>query len=250
MSSLGPKLLVSRQSCPYLHGKTETLFHVAYPDSEASLGKLDSDLFDRFWEDFASFGYRRQSRHIYRPQCEDCQACVATRVIVNEFNWNRRFKRVLRQNSDIEIKPCDQYEFTEKELFELYSKYIEARHADGPMFPPNIETMRSILYLEEDRCDFHLVGLLDGKVVFLAQTDVLVDGLSANYTMFDPELGDRSLGIFAILTQIRYAQKLKLPFLYLGFSLNSVQNMKYKLEFHPQQHYIDEEWQLSKQYQD
>lgn len=247
MSSLGPKLLVSRQSCPYIHGKTETLFHIAYPERKQANKSVVSDLFDQFWEDFASVGYRRQGRHIYRPECNQCKACVATRVIVDEFKWKRRFKRVLNINKDIEIRPCDQYEFSQQELFELYSKYITARHSDGPMYPPSIETMRNILYLEHDRSDFHLVGLLNGKVVFLAQTDALVDGLSANYTMFDPDLPDRSLGIFAILTQIQYAQRLELPYLYLGFSLKAVQNMRYKLEFHPQQHFIDEEWQLSEE---
>lgn len=247
MSSLGPRLLVSRQACPYLEGETETLLHVSYPESEERTDHFESDLFDRFWLDFAKFGYRRQGRHIYRPRCETCNACIPTRVLVDEFEWKRRYKRILRKNQDIEIQCSEGYEFTEREIFQLYSKYLESRHQNGPMFPPNIETMRSILYLENDRTDFHIVGKLDGKLVFLAQTDNLLDGLSANYTIFDPDFADRSLGIFAILTQIRCAMKLSLPYVYLGFSLNAIQNMKYKSEFHPQEQFVDDTWQLVQQ---
>ena len=35
-------------------------------------------------------------------------------------------------------------------------------------------------------------------------TDQLGNGLSAIYTYFDPDFGDRSLGVFAVLKQLEY----------------------------------------------
>ena len=99
-----------------------------------------------------------------------------------------------------------------------------------------------MLHLEPDRSDFHVYGFLGDQLVFIAQTDRLVDGFSANYTIFDTDMSERSLGTFAILTQIELARSEGLDHLYLGFALDAVKNMRYKLNFQPQQRLIDDEW--------
>ncbi len=243
MSTAGPKLLASQQPCPYIQGKTETLFHVQFPqEPDLSEPQLKDALSELFWSDFASHGFRRQGRLIYRPCCDDCCACIATRVLVNEFHWKRRFRRIMRINEDLSIVPSRHTLVSESEAFELYAKYIRARHQDGSMYPPDPHTMRTILHLESDRSDFHLHGFLKDRLVFIAQTDQLLDGFSANYTIFDPDFNDRSLGTFAILSQIEQAAKHGLDYLYLGFALNSVKNMRYKKQFFPQERLINDEW--------
>src|SRR5699024_3228733 len=51
-------------------------------------------------------------------------------------------------------------------------------------------------------------GATPGRAV----TDVTRGGLSAVYTFFDPDQRVRSLGTFAILTQIEWARRLSLPY--------------------------------------
>ena len=82
-----------------MEDKTETLFHVVFPDYTPKELYENDPLLDAYWRDFASHGYRRQGRLVYRPYCSDCDACVATRVIVNEFDLKRRFRRIIRANS-------------------------------------------------------------------------------------------------------------------------------------------------------
>ncbi len=242
MNSVGPKLLASQQPCPYIEGKTETLFHVVFPEHGSEQLSLRDSLIETFWQDFGSHGYRRQGRLVYKPYCANCEACIATRVLVNEFEMKRRFRRILRANEDIRLEVSREKLVSDHEAFQLYERYIKTRHTNGSMYPPDFNTLRTMLHLEPDRFDFHLYGFIDERLVFIAQTDRLLDGLSANYTIFDPDLSERSLGTFAILTQIEIARREGLTHLYLGFSLDAVKNMRYKMDFQPQERLIDDEW--------
>lgn len=242
MDSVGPKLLASQQPCPYIEGKTETLFHVVFPEQGSEQLSYRDSLIQTFWRDFGSHGYRRQGRLVYKPYCSNCEACIATRVLVKEFKIKRRFRRILRANEDIRLEVSQDKLVSDHHAFQLYDKYIKTRHTNGSMYPPDFNTLRTILHLEPDRTDFHLYGFIDDRLVLIAQTDRLLDGLSANYTIFDPDLSERSLGTFAILTQIELAQTEGLDHLYLGFTLDAVKNMKYKMNFQPQERLIDGEW--------
>ncbi|MCY3857951.1 MAG: arginyl-tRNA--protein transferase [Gammaproteobacteria bacterium] len=242
MDSVGPKLLASQQPCPYIEGKTETLFHVVFPEYSSDQLSLRDSLIDTFWCDFGSHGYRRQGRLVYRPYCSNCEACIATRVLVSEFRMKRRFRRIVRANADIRVEVSREKLVSDHEAFRLYDKYIKTRHTNGSMYPPDFNTLRTMLHLEPDRSDFHVYGFLGDQLVFIAQTDRLVDGFSANYTIFDTDMSERSLGTFAILTQIELARCEGLDHLYLGFALDAVKNMRYKMNFQPQQRLIDDEW--------
>lgn len=246
MSIPKPRILTSQQPCPYIPGKTETLLHVVHQErertEEASEMLSLRDALEPLWDDFGEYGFRRQGRFVYRPVCDACCECIATRVIVPEFELSRRFQKVKRINRDIEVVPSRKPLIAESEAFQLYARYIEARHAHGIMYPPDIQTMRAMLHLEPDRADMHIYGFRDDEVVFIAQTDRVRHGLSANYTIFDTDLSERSLGTFAILCQIELADQLGLKYLYLGYMLDSVKNMRYKKDFKPQQIFVDHKW--------
>ena len=242
MNSVGPKLRASQQPCPYLEGKTETLFHVVFPEHGSEQLSVRDSLMEKFWRDFGSHGYRRQGRLVYKPYCSNCEACIATRVLVKEFRMKRRFRRILRANKDVRFEVSREKLVSDHDAFVLYDKYIKARHTNGSMYPPDFNTLRTILHLEPDRSDFYLYGFIDEQLVLIAQTDRLLDGLSANYTIFDPDLNERSLGTLAILTQIELARTEGIDHLYLGFALDAVKNMRYKMDFQPQERLVDNEW--------
>jgi arginine-tRNA-protein transferase len=72
--------------------------------------------------------------------------------------------------------------------------------------------------------------------------DEVEDGLSAVYTFFDPELGRRGLGTYAILWQIQHARMLGLPYVYLGYWIAESRKMSYKSNFRPLQTLRDNKW--------
>ena len=80
------------------------------------------------------------------------------------------------------------------------------------------------------------------RVVCVAVTDALPQGLSAVYTFYDPELRIRGLGTYAILWQIEEARRLGLDYVYLGYWIAQNQKMSYKVKFQPIQGLIKGEW--------
>ncbi len=85
---------------------------------------------------------------------------------------------------------------------------------------------------------------LEGKLVALSVCDLPEDGMSAVYTFFDPMLPQRSLGTYAILTQVEYVREMQLDWLYLGYWIDGCKKMSYKTQFRPIFGFVKKEWRL------
>ena len=188
----------------------------------------------------APLGFRRTGSVYYVPRCEGCNACISLRVKVGEFTPNRRFRRVLRRNADLQtVTAAPENEPTEH--FALYQRYINDRHPGGAMDPPSpadYMQLTSPVGMETVALDIRQ----DGRLVASAVTDVLDHGLAAVYTYFDPAMVDRSLGVFAILTQIAECRRRGLPYLYLGYWIEESDKMRYKADFRPAEVLVDGNW--------
>ena len=79
-------------------------------------------------------------------------------------------------------------------------------------------------------------------MIAVAVVDELLDGFSAIYTFFDPDLDSRSVGRFAILWQIEKARELELDYLYLGYWIRGCRKMAYKSEYRPLEIYVNGRW--------
>lgn len=217
-------------SCSYLKGQqARTLF-------------LDPELtFNRdLYEQLTHMGFRRSGMHLYKPDCKRCDACMPSRVRVTEFEWKRRFRRVLKKNADLSMHrvPC---RFS-MEQYKLYEHYIATRHSDGDMYPPSVDSFRDFLLSRPD-LGFILEFRREGELLAVAFTDRLESGLSATYTFFRTDCADRSLGTFAILKQIELCRALYLPYLYLGYWVPGSPQMTYKSNFQPLDILINRRWQ-------
>jgi arginine-tRNA-protein transferase len=175
-------------------------------------------------------GFRRSGAHVYRPWCDNCQACVAARLPVAEFRPSRSQRRAIRANQDLEVRELAAG-FDEAH-YALYQAYTRQRHEDGEMANATAEDYRDFLIAGWADTRF-LEFRLDGRVVAVAVTDVVDDALSAVYTFFDPTLPRRSLGVFAILKQIELARQADLSWLYLGYWISRCDKMAYKGLYRP-----------------
>lgn len=186
------------------------------------------------------YGFRRNGSHLYRPQCPECNACVPTRVCIAEFKPNRSQKRALKLNQDIEI--CKVQNDFKQEHFDLYTKYLQSRHSDGPMSQSTQSDYEEFIlgtWSETHLLEFRLGERLISVAVF----DMLPQGLSAVYTFFDAEYEKRGLGTLAILQLIQRTKALELPYLYLGYWIEESRKMNYKANFKPIEGYVDKSWQ-------
>jgi len=192
------------------------------------------------YSELVRLGFRRSGRHVYRPRCDTCRACVSVRVPVAEFEPNRAQRRCLSRNADLTLK-LQPLVFDEAH-YRLYRRYQTARHAGGGMDQDDRDQFRG--FLLQSRVDSALLEFsLAGEVVMVALVDKLLDGLSAVYTFFDPELEKRGLGTFGVLSQIRLAQEIGLPYVYLGYWIQACNKMAYKRNFRPLEGQRDGCWQ-------
>ena len=184
-------------------------------------------------------GFRRSGDHLYRPHCDQCQACLPLRIPVDRFTPTRNQRRCLRNNVDLDhhAHPAS---FNQAH-FELYRRYLNQRHPESSMANPSEEEYLSFLCCEGVDTWFHEFRL-DEQLVAVAVTDHVPLGLSAVYTFFEPEMAPRSLGTYAILWQIQAARRLGLPWLYLGYWIEESPAMRYKSRFRPAEYFKNGGW--------
>lgn len=187
----------------------------------------------------AGSGFRRSGTHLYIPHCRDCNACISVRVSAAGFRPTRSQKRTWRKNSDLTVRELPAA--YDDEHFELYRRYLSHRHADGGMDNPSPEAYMDFLTASWTDTMFYEIRA-GQKLVAVAVTDLMDDGLSAVYTFYDPDETARSPGRFAILYQIERAASLGLDWLYLGYWIRQSDKMRYKSEYRPQQVYINNNW--------
>lgn len=187
-------------------------------------------------------GFRRSGSHLYRPHCRACQACVPTRVPVAEFAPRRNQRRTLKRNADLTVQI--HHAAYSARFYALYARYIAGRHADGDMYPPSRDQFRSFL-LSPWADTLFLCSYLGDTLVAVAVTDRQEQALSAIYTFFDPDLGERALGVWSVLQQIELARRLGLPHVYLGYWIGDSDKMRYKTDYRPVELFLDGAWTRS-----
>lgn len=193
----------------------------------------------QMYAELSEMGFRRSGEHLYRPHCQNCQACIPARIPTASFRANRQQKRILKRNLDLRVRAV-RPAFNE-EHYQLYARYIEQRHADGDMYPPSREQFIGFLVSDLPFCVFFEFRLGE-RLLAVAVTDVLPNGLSAVYTFFDPDEEKRSLGRLAILWQVAEAARRGLPAVYLGYWIRDCRKMSYKSEYRPLELYVNQRW--------
>lgn len=184
-------------------------------------------------------GFRRSGKYVYRPYCEQCDACIPVRIPVEQFKANRSQSRAWQkhQNLKVQILPLH----FDEQHFELYLRYQAARHqADAEQ--ENAEQYRQ--FLVQSNVESYLLQFeLDGICKIVSVVDRVQDGLSAVYTFYDPDDMNTSYGTYSILWLIDWCKREQMPFLYLGYWIAGSPKMVYKQNFRPLQALIDRQWQ-------
>lgn len=222
--------------CPYMPGREE---RKAF--TPLNLGTNNPEAVHHL---LARNGFRRSQMVSYRPACPNCSACVSVRIPVKDFVYNKRWRRVLARNRDLQRDPARAR--ATQERFALFKTYVGQRHADGGMAAMSFSDFRAmieatpILTVMIDYYQPREDG--DERLIASALTDVLGDGLSLVYSFFDPHAQDRSLGSYVILDHIAIAAQAGLDYVYLGYWVAGSEKMAYKRDFTPLEALVGAEW--------
>jgi arginine-tRNA-protein transferase len=222
--------------CSYLPGKTARS-QVATPSH-----LIHADLYG----ELVNAGFRRSGLYTYRPYCDECNACTATRIPVKHFSPKRSQKRAWKKHLGLDIRVLNLG--YQEEHYQLYQHYQHERHAGGGSDQDDQD--QYMQFLLQSRVNSRIVEFRDGpqqsnpgRLRMVSMIDILDQGISSVYTFFDTSNVSASYGSFSILWQIQQALELELPYLYLGYYIEQSEKMSYKAKFQPIEGLIDDHWQ-------
>lgn len=239
--TIHPQLyLTAPAPCPYLVDQMERKVFT----------HLVGDLAPQAHDELSRGGFRRSQNIAYKPACESCQACTATRVIADQFKPTKSMRRILNRNKDLIGKVSINRPTSEQ--YSLFGRYIDSRHGDGGM--AGMTSKDYNMMVEDSHVDTHIIeyrlrgidsgitgrGVGDLKAVVLF--DRLANGLSMVYSFFDPREDKRSIGTFLILDHIERSRREGLPYCHLGYFVEGSSKMAYKARFLPQERLLPSGW--------
>lgn len=230
---IAPQFYVTApQPCPYLEGRMERKLFTA----------LQGDGADRLNNSLSQQGFRRSQNVLYRPSCADCAACLSARINVDAFGPSKSQRRTIRRNAHLIRRATSPWATDEQ--YELFRRYLDARHADGGM--ADMDVFEFAAMIEETPIRSRVVEYTDagtGALIAVSLTDVLDDGLSMVYSFYDPDLPQQGLGTYMILDHVEIAREADLPYVYLGYWVPGSPKMGYKARFAGLQIYLGGKWQ-------
>lgn len=219
---------IDQGDCPYLPRRRWVSHAFAVSQMPAAIHQR---LIDRGW--------RRSGEVLYCNRCPGCSLCIPLRTDAGAFLPSRSQRRVLRKNGDVRVTYHDPE--PDDELFSLYLRYQRARHGGHDSESQAREAFERFLCrspVPSAVMKYHLRDQLIGA----GWVDLLPDGVSSVYFVFDPEQSRRSLGVYSAMQELAFASRRGNRWLYFGFFVPGCPAMSYKAKFRPYQLLIDGAW--------
>jgi len=220
--------------CPYLKGHLERKVFT----------QLQGGLAIPLNDALTHAGFRRSQNIAYKPACEGCDACISVRIVVDEFRSSRSFRRIKKQNLELEARVIPPV-ITE-EQFSILRGYLDERHTGGGMSDMTVLDYATMVedsavntflieYRQSPACaqGGQPLAFEEKELVAVALTDRLGDGLSMVYSFYDTGLADRSLGTYMVLDHVARSRQEDLSYVYLGYWVAGCSKMDYKTRFKP-----------------
>jgi arginine-tRNA-protein transferase len=181
-------------------------------------------------------GWRHFGRMLFHPACRHCKACRSLRVPVARFRPDRSQRRAWKANRE-EIRLEIGEPAVSRAKLKLYDRYhaFQTETKGWPSHPAKdsdsyAESFTRNPFPVQEWCYYlgrHLVGV--------GYVDDLPQSMSAIYFFHDPDLRQRSLGTFNVLSVLDRAAQLSKEHVYLGYLVGGCRSMEYKGRFQPNQ---------------
>jgi len=216
------KEFLQNDNCSYLANKEQTTHY-----------KIIQNCSVNSCQELVERGFRRFGTMYFRPICAECQECQSIKIDVQNYHFSKSARRVMRKAAH--LKTYIQTPTLTQEHLNLFEKYhlhmqekkewnyneTTAEHYYNSFVAGHEDFGYEVLYFDE------------GKLIAVDLIDVLVDGVSSIYFYYDPEYAHLSLGKFSLYNQIKYAQKAKQKWIYLGYYVEECPSLSYKAEYTP-----------------
>ena len=177
-------------------------------------------------------GWRRFGPIYFRPVCVGCSECVSIRIPVHAFRPNRSQRRARKACASLTWKIAPP--IVDKQRLALLAKWHEFREDKKGWEAQALDVEEYSLQFAFPHPSAREISFWDaGKLVGISLVDVTVNVWSAVYFFYDPEIADRSPGIFNVVLGIELARERHIPYAYLGYRVLGCESMRYKSTFTP-----------------
>lgn len=177
-----------------------------------------------------SLGFRHFGTRFFRYDTIEHNRATAhvlsLRIDLGRFRPSTSQKRILRRNRDLQAVFRDAFIDEEKcRLFEIHRRKFEENIPESLLdflspFPSRVPCHTV------ECCLFH-----DKRLIAAGFMDVGATSTSAIYSIYDTGFYRRSLGIFLILSEIRYSMEAGMKYLYHGYAYREDSFYDYKKNF-------------------
>ena len=223
--------------CSYIFGRTEKRLYV---------NLNNSDNINFFVSNLTQNGFRRSYDSMYIPICENCNACISSRIDVKDFKLSKSNKRILKLNKDLTLKK--KLESHKTQRFKLFKEYCSVRHKESPMVNMTQNDFETFFYKSRNKTQIFDLVNSSNQLYGTIFVDILQDGFSAVYSFFNPYEKKRGLGKLLILKLVSSLKSDDKQYLYLGYWVKQSQSMNYKLYFNNVELFSDGKWIKKKNY--
>jgi len=185
-------------------------------------------------------GFRRSHSVAYAPACTGCRACIPIRIDCLNFAPSRTQRRIEKMNKELLALECEPVATLEQ--YDLFKGYQDGRHSHGEMSKMEFDDYQSLV--EDTPIESSIIEFRDteGTLKAVCLVDRIINGLSAVYSFYDPELNRNSLGTYMVLWLIAHSRAQGLNYVYMGFWVSACSKMSYKSSFQPVEVYHEGHW--------
>lgn len=216
------KEFLLEDKCSYLDQKQQTMHYKIIDRCSATVCQ---DLIER--------GYRRFGKMYFRPVCTDCNECQSIKIDVENFQFSKSARRVLKKGKDLSM--VLQYPTISKEHLTLFDKYHKYMHTKKgwDYSPTSPEHYFSSFINGHEDFGYEVLYFYQDTLIGVDLIDILADGISSIYFYYDPDFSHYSLGRLSLYKQIEFAKQNKKQWIYLGYYVEGCPSLEYKSSYTP-----------------
>lgn len=209
-------------TCSYLNDKEQTTHYKIIDACDAAHCQ---NLIER--------GFRRFGKMYFRPICSDCQKCQSIKIDVENFEFSKSHKRVLKKATQItSYVQTPTMTQAHLKLFEKYHRYMHDKKGWNYQ-ETSPKHYHSSFVSGHENYGYEVLYFDAQKLIAVDLIDILEDGISSIYFYYDPDYSEYSLGKLSLLLQIKYAKEAKKRWIYLGYYVQECASLSYKAEYKP-----------------
>jgi arginine-tRNA-protein transferase len=178
-------------------------------------------------------GYRRFGKMYFRPICESCFECQSIKIDVQNYEFSKSARRVMKKAHD--IKTYIQAPTLTHQHLALFDKYHLHMHKkkNWEYEKTSAEHYYNSFVNGHENFGYEVLYFYENQLIGVDLIDILENGISSIYFYYDPDFAHYSLGKLSLYNQIKYAKNTKKKWIYLGYYVKECPSLAYKAQYKP-----------------